>query len=167
MRVMRSLTYSSDSPLKTKRWPSGVPLSISSSNVFASSTTVFPLHFLHLSLMVFPLPPHSSQAEIVCLIMKPIFTTFATRPVPEHTVHSAIDSSLPPFPPHSLQIRLRTTFTFFLMPVYTSASVSSMSCRMDLVFLGPCGALPCLKRNSKGLLESGMPPSRPSSPYSS
>lgn len=131
---------SSDSPWNTYFSPCGAPLSTFASRTFFSLNTFLPLQSGHLlaSSIYSPVPPQSSHGPVDCeYIPGPSIVILVTIPRPLHFEHVEFAPSLPPFPPHVLQILSLFTAIFVVFPLNISSRVTLMECWTDLPFYGP------------------------------
>ena len=99
--------------------PAGIFISITSS----PATTPSPLHFVHLFLMVFPVPPHCGHAVCVCMRPSMVSTVRVTYPEPLHCEQVSCRPSSLPVPLQCWHATFFLTLNFLVVPVATSFRV--------------------------------------------
>ena len=91
------------SPRMTTLWPSGAPLSSTTSTFLVASTMPWPPHDLHSSpgLLLRPLPPQTPQCACTCVTMPgPTCASFISTPEPPQREHCVLCLLLLPVPSH-------------------------------------------------------------------
>src|SRR3989344_6070278 len=114
------------SPLST---PAGIATEISCS----LRTTPLPLHALHFSFGIFPVPRQLSHTRTLVNVPRIEFFVSCIFPLPLHTVH--VTCSVPGFPPvprHASHVDVFVSKTFRVVPNIESRNEISISIEMSL-----------------------------------